>query len=83
MITGVTKDGAGTPVGSANVDIYSKASRRWWGTAVSDANGNYSIEVSAPSALEPDGQTLTFFAVAYKAGGPDISGTTVNTLVGA
>lgn len=42
------------------------------GTTVSDANGNYLV----------DGQIdTTYYLVAYKAGAPDVSGTTVNTIV--
>ena len=81
MVTGITKDGTGTPVAGANVDVFSTNRRKFWGTTVSDANGFYEIEVAAPGSTDEDGIVLTFFAVAYKAGGTDLSGTTVNTLV--
>jgi hypothetical protein len=42
--------------------------------SVSDGSGNYSL-ICAGSG--------TFYVVAYKAGGPDVAGTTVNTLIGS
>jgi hypothetical protein len=41
---------------------------------VSDANGNYLLDGTLGT---------TYYAVAYKAGAPDVSGVTVNTLVAA
>jgi protocatechuate 3,4-dioxygenase beta subunit len=44
---------------------------------VSDANGNYSFFVDAPSAAPS-----TYYIVAYLPGSPDVAGTTVNILTG-
>jgi hypothetical protein len=44
------------------------------GQTISDASGNYAIEVAGDLGI-------TFTAVAYLAGSPDVCGTTVNTLV--
>ena len=42
-------------------------------STVSDASGNYILPVD---------NLTQWYAVAYKAGSPDVAGTTVNTLVG-
>ena len=44
---------------------------------ISDAGGNYSFYVDAPTAAPS-----TYYIVAYLPGSPDRAGTTVNTLVG-
>lgn len=78
VVNGVTKDSTGAVLGLCNVEIYetTDAQNRMVGMTVSDASGNYSISVNGPDT------GMTFFAVAYKAGAPDVAGTTVNTLQG-
>lgn len=77
-VSGVTKDSAGAVLGDCNVEVYetSDPQNRLVGATVSDADGNYSIDVNGPDT------EMTFFAVANKAGAPDVAGTTVNTLPG-
>ena len=72
-ISGVTRDSVGSPLGLCTVEVFETVSGLLRGSTVSDANGNYSLDVTGG---------LTFFLVAYKPGSPDVSGTTVNTLVG-
>lgn len=72
-VTGITKDSTGVALGSCNVDIFETGTRRFIGSTTSDASGNYSIDVTVGIAC---------FAVAYKAGAPDVAGTTVNTVIG-
>lgn len=72
-ITGVTKDSAGAALGNCVVDLFRTEDDSCAGRVQSDASGNYKIEATPQ---------LTHYAVAYKAGSPDVAGTTVNTLVG-
>lgn len=74
IISGVTKDSSGTPLASCSVSLFLTSSGALFGRTTSDANGNYAFAVPADIAA--------YFVVAYKAGAPDVSGTTVNTLVG-
>jgi hypothetical protein len=74
-IAGITRDSNNNPLAACAVEIFETGSGFLRGSTVSDANGNYSIDVTG-------GMGLTFFAVAYKAGTSDVAGTTVNTLVG-
>ncbi len=72
-ITGVTKDSAGTALGSCVVELYLTLGDVVVGITTSDASGNYSF----PATGGP------YYIVAYKKGSPDVAGTTVNTLTGA
>jgi len=72
-ITGVTKDSTGAALGGCVVDLFRTVDDSVAGRTVSDASGNYTIYATPQ---------LTHYAVAYKAGSPDVAGTTVNTLVG-
>lgn len=72
-INGQTKDASGNPLGSCTVEIVRTSNDSKIDKQNSDANGLYDISVY------DDGP---FYAVAYKAGAPDVAGTTVNTLVG-
>ena len=72
---GVTRDQYGTPVGSCVVQLFLTATDAFIMEVTSDASGNFLLQ----SWYSPD----THYIVAYKAGSPDIFGTTVNTLVGA
>ena len=74
-ITGITKDSTGVAVGGCTVKLYKTSSDAVVDTTLSDANGNYSFPIAM-------GGNETFYVVSYKAGSPDIAGTTVNTLVG-
>ena len=84
VISGVTKDSAGSPLGGCTVEVYEAlpdaTEQNQHGTlrgvTVSDAAGNYSLDVTS------DETGLKFQAKAYLAGSPDVAGVTVNTLVG-
>jgi len=73
IITGVTRDSTGAALAACVVDLFRTMDDSVAGRTTSDGSGNYKIEAT-PS--------LTHYAVAYKAGSPDVAGTTVNTLVG-
>jgi hypothetical protein len=71
-ITGVTKDSTGAALAGCVVQLFRTADDVWRSETVSDANGVY---VLYPDVGGP------FYLVAYKAGAPDVAGTTVNTLL--
>lgn len=73
-IAGVTKDSGGTPIGGVNVDLYRTVDDALLGSAVSDANGIFSIGIND--------NTTKCYIRAWRLG-PAIQGTTVDTLVGA
>lgn len=81
-ITGITKDVNGNPLAGVSVNAYRTsadvtnnlpADLKEGPTAVSAADGAYTIYVSNSDA---------HYLVGYKAGSPDVSGTTLNTLTG-
>jgi hypothetical protein len=73
-ITGRTLDAVGNPLGTCALHLFRTADDAVIrNNSSSDASGNYSLVV-APG--------VTHYLVAYKAGSPDVEGTTVNTLVG-
>lgn len=82
-IIGVTRDAGGTALGGCTVKCYKTADGAYPGTkdmliyeAVSDINtGDFAVYTQ----YYPD----THYLVSYKAGSPDVEGTTVNTLIGA
>lgn len=73
-ITGVTRDSAGTALGTVVVQLFRSVDDTYIGATTSDGSGIYSIAtvVSGP-----------FYIVAYKVGAPDVAGTTVDTLIGS
>lgn len=78
-ITGITKDSAGVVLGGCTVQLFDKITDLYWGDVISDANGNFMIDI--PKGLSQP-QVTTWYLVAYKAGSPDVVGTTVDILVG-
>jgi hypothetical protein len=77
MITGVTKDSNGNILGSCVVELYETATDIALYKTTSDAvTGYYSFTCARYSPI-------THYVVAYKAGSPDVAGTTVNTLLGS
>ena len=71
-IAGVTRDSSGIALAGCTVDLYLSSTRQRVATTVSDGSGNYSF-----------GATVgPYFVVSYKAGAPDVMGTTANTLTG-
>lgn len=75
IISGITKDSTGAVLGSCSVALYRTSDDCLMERRTSDAStGAYSF-----SAV---GLSETYYVVAYKAGVPDVAGTTVNTLIG-
>jgi len=83
FIRGVTKNSSGTPIGGCRVVLFisgrigvvtvpDKDANPVIAETVSDASGNYSIQVN---------KSIYYQAMAYLAGSPDVAGLTVNTLV--
>lgn len=72
-ISGVTRDSAGAALGSCLVALYRTVDDSLVSRVLSDASGNYRFDAS---------QLISHYIVAYKAGSPDVEGSTVNTLVG-
>lgn len=73
FITGTTKDSTGAALGSCTVQLFRTADDSFQSEITSDGSGNFSF--TSPGQF-------TYYIVAYKAGAPDVAGTTVNTLVG-
>ena len=73
-ISGITKDSAGAALGNCVIKLYRTSDDLESYSTVSDDSGNYILPVN---------NLTQWYAVAYKAGSPDVAGTTVNTLVGA
>lgn len=73
-IFGITKDLNGTALSSCTVHLFRTVDDLEIDIVTSDANGNYEFR-SASAAY-------SYYAVAYKAGGTDVFGTTINTLIG-
>lgn len=72
-ITGVTKDSGGSAVAAASVKLFRTSNDELVSSTMSDGSGNYTLVATGSGP---------FYATAYKAGVPDIMGTTVNTLIG-
>lgn len=72
IISGITRDSAGAALGNCAVNLFQTEGNLFVASTVSDASGNYSFSVP--------GNSSTSFIVSYKAGSPDVSGTTLNTL---
>lgn len=73
-IFGVTKDSAGAALASCTVKLFETLTDRYVESQVSGADGTYEFRSASLSTA--------YYVVAYKAGSPDVAGTTVNTLVG-
>ena len=72
LLTGVTRNSAGVALGNCTVDLFTTSDDLLRYTTTSDASGNFSF--SLPS------NGWRCYLVAYKAGDPDMAGTTVDTL---
>jgi hypothetical protein len=75
FISGVTRDSTGAPLAGCQVDLYlygGTGQDTQVDSVVSDGSGNFSFGATAGP----------YYIVAYKAGAPDVAGTTVNTLAG-
>lgn len=74
FISGITKDSLGVALPACTVSLFRTSDNLFIQSVVSDGSGNYSF----PGV----GCGETYYVVAYKAGSPDVAGTTINTLVG-
>ena len=72
-LAGISRDSTGAALGLCAIDLFA-SSDLVVASTISDAAGNYSF-------VNPG--TGPFYIVAYKAGSPDVAGTTVNTLLPA
>lgn len=73
-ITGITKDSAGAALAACQVQLFRTVDDAFVQEVTSDGAGAY---VLTPTVSGP------FYIVAYKAGSPDVAGTTLNTLIPA
>lgn len=76
IISGITLDAAGNVLGGCTVILFRTADNSVEETQVSDATTGYYIFSSINDAGP-------FYVVAYKPGSPDVTGATVDTLVGS
>jgi len=72
-IVGITRDQFGSPLGGCTVKMFRTSDDVLMSQVLSDANGAYTLT----TPYYPDGH----YIVIYKAGSPDVFGTTVNTLI--
>jgi hypothetical protein len=72
-ITGVTKDSAGAALGNCVVQLFRTSDDQIVEETTSDGSGNYRFLTATPQ--------YKHYVVAYKAGAPDVTGATVNTVV--
>lgn len=71
-LSGVTRDSSGVALGNCVVDLFLNSEDTLVATTTSDGSGSYRFTLS--------GNSQTYFVRAYKAGSPDVAGTSVNTL---
>lgn len=74
-ITGTTKDSTGAALGACVVELFYTATDLPICKVLSDATTGAFTFLIGPNS--------TYYIVAYKAGSPDVAGTTVNTLTAA
>jgi hypothetical protein len=74
-LSGTTRDSTGAALANCVVEWFDTATDVKIGSTTSDANGFYEFRTAGqpPNA---------YYLVAYKAGSPDVAGTTLNTLTG-
>ena len=73
MLRGVTRDSTGTELGSCVVQAFRTSDDAFAGECVSDAGGYFAV----PSKYG----AVAHYLVCYKAGSPNVAGTSVNTLI--
>lgn len=73
-IAGVTQDATGVALGNVTVRLFNSATNLLEQATISSAVGAYSFTVD---------KFQTYYTVEYKAGPPDVYGSSVNTLAGA
>lgn len=72
VLSGVSRDSAGAPLGNCRVMIFRTEDKSFILETQSDASGNWAVSMLVGGP---------FFLVEYKAGSPDVAGTSVNTIV--
>lgn len=72
-ITGTTRDASGVALAGVTLDLFTTADDVKVASMISDAAGAFAFDATAAGP---------YYLVAYKAGAPDVAGTTVNTLIG-
>src|ERR1019366_9086709 len=70
FITGATLDSTGAALAACTVELFRTDTNQVQAVTISDGSGNYTF--TSPG-------NFNFYVVAYKAGSPDVAGTTVNT----
>jgi hypothetical protein len=68
----VTKDSTGAPLANCTVHLFESATDIKLGETISDGSGTFTFSIGQNAGF--------FYIIAYKPGGPDVAGTTVNTL---
>lgn len=71
-LSGVTRDSSGVALGNCVVDLFLNSEDTLVASTTSDGSGVYGFILS--------GNSQTYYVRAYKAGAPDVAGTSVNTL---
>lgn len=82
-ISGVTRDSAGAALAACTVKLFRTRDNVFVTQKISDESGNYSFDNVSPDQLANVSVGEQFYTVAYKAGSPDVAGTSLNTLVGS
>lgn len=70
-LSGISRDSAGSVLGNCVVQLFRTANDELLQEVTSDASGNFWFSLMPPGP---------YYLVAYKAGGTDVAGTTLNTL---
>jgi len=74
VISGVTRDGNGNPLGGCTVDLFDSAQDVKIATTTSDPVTGVYVFASIAGGIK-------FYMVAYRKGSPDVAGTTLATVV--
>jgi hypothetical protein len=74
QITGVTRDASGATLASCTVDLFRTSNDTKMATTTSDGSGVFTFSIGIADT------SVNYYLVAYKAGSPDVFGTTANTL---
>ena len=74
-LSGVTRDSTGAALGAVNLNVFRSDTEQLVQQLTSDGAGNFTTN--------PVGLGLKYQIDAYKAGNPDLAGTTKNDLTGA
>jgi hypothetical protein len=74
LIAGTSKDSTGAALPSCVTKLFRSSDSLYTAQSLSDGSGNFRFYVVAG---------VQYYLVAYKAGSPDVAGTTVNTLTGS